>query len=475
MGGVTDIRSASPVLPEKQAWRALAALCIGFFMILLDQTVVAVATPQFQTELGASLNAVVWVTSIYLITFAVPLLVTGRLGDRYGQRNVYLVGMIIFTLSSLACGLAPSIEWLIAARAVQGLGASILTPQTMSVINRIFARERRGAAMGIWGAVAGFASLAGPLLGGLITGTLGWQWIFFINIPFGVLSLVMVAKWVPTMEKTTRQVDVLSVVLSLFAVFGVVYAMQQGPKLNWPGWIWIVFFGGIISMLLFLWRQHTAGEQGTDPLIPLGIFRNRNFSIGAFSIATMGFAVASIALPMMIYLQNGLGMSAEKAGLMLVPTAVISGVLSPFVGRLADRVHPRTLSMIGFGAMTVAVGVLAAVMRDGISVWWLLLPILLMGVGHGFIWSPNSATAMRDLSLHRLGAASGVYNTTRQVGSVVGAAAVGAAMQIGAAKTSLGNAMGNAVIITACVLFLGFVSVSFFRSSSERASGGKAD
>ena len=472
---MTDTRPASPVLPEKQAWRALAALCIGFFMILLDQTVVAVATPQFQTELGASLNAVVWVTSIYLITFAVPLLVTGRLGDRYGQRNVYLVGMVIFTLSSLACGLAPGIEWLIAARAVQGLGAPILTPQTMSVINRIFARDRRGAAMGIWGAVAGFASLAGPLLGGLITGTLGWQWIFFINIPFGVLSLVMVAKWVPSMPTVTRRVDGLSVLLSLLAVFGVVYAMQQGPKLHWPTWIWFVFAGGLVSLALFLHRQHTAGEKGADPLIPLGIFRNRNFSIGAFSIATMGFAVASIALPMMIYLQDGLGMSAEKSGLMLVPTAVISGFLSPFVGRMADRVHPRILSMVGFGAMTAAVGMLAAVMRDGVSVWWILVPVLLMGVGHGFIWSPNSATAMRDLPPQRLGAASGVYNTTRQVGSVIGAAAVGAAMQIGAARTSLGNAMGNAVIITACVLFLGFVSVSFFRASSERASVCSAD
>ena len=161
-------------MPERQAWRALAALCIGFFMILLDQTVVAVATPQFQAELGASINQVVWVTSIYLLMFAVPLLVTGRLGDRFGQRNVYLVGMVIFTLSSLACGLASNIVALIVARAAQGLGASIMAPQTMSVINRVFARDRRGAAMGMWGAVAGLATLTGPILGGIIVARAGF-------------------------------------------------------------------------------------------------------------------------------------------------------------------------------------------------------------------------------------------------------------------------------------------------------------
>lgn len=152
----------SLILPEPQAWRALAALCIGFFMILLDQTIVAVATPAFQQELGASLNQVVWVNSIYLLFVLVPMLFTGRLGDRFGQRNLYRLGMVIFILSSLACGLAPTIEVLIIARAVQGIGAAILTPQTMSVINRIFARERRGAALGVWGAVGGLAGVVAP-------------------------------------------------------------------------------------------------------------------------------------------------------------------------------------------------------------------------------------------------------------------------------------------------------------------------
>lgn len=446
-------------MPERQAWRALAALCIGFFMILLDQTVVAVATPQFQTELGASINQVVWVTSIYLLMFAVPLLVTGRLGDRFGQRNVYLVGMVIFTLSSLACGLASSIVALIVARAAQGLGASIMAPQTMSVINRVFARDRRGAAMGMWGAVAGLATLTGPILGGVIVDSIGWQWVFFINVPLGILSLVMVAVWVPSMPRLARKIDFASVIVSIVGMFGLVFAVQEGPDRGWPIWIWGVLAVGCIFIAVFIRLQQTVAA----PLIPLEIFRNRNFSIGAFSIAMMGFAVSGTMLPVMIFLQEGHGLSAERAGFMLVPMAVISGLLAPFVGRLSDRLDPRILSMSGFGFMTVAVLLLVVVMRDGINLWWMLLPITLMGFGNGLVWSPNSATAMRDLPMKSVGAASGVYNSTRQVGSVVGAAVIGAAMQIGAAMTDIATAMGNAVIPAVIALGFGLVAVSRFR------------
>ena len=179
-----------PALPLAlpQAWRCVIALCIGFFMILLDQTIVTVATPAIQKDLGADYGQIVWITSVYLLCFAVPLLVTGRLGDRWGPKRLYIAGMTLFTVASLWCGLAGSIEQLIAARAVQGLGASLLSPQTMSVINRVFPRERRGSALGVWGATAGLSTLLGPILGGVITSAASWHWIFFINVPIGVVS-----------------------------------------------------------------------------------------------------------------------------------------------------------------------------------------------------------------------------------------------------------------------------------------------
>ena len=269
-------------LPLSDAWRALSALCVGFFMILLDQTIVAVATPHFHKDLDASLNDVIWVTSVYLLTFAVPLLVTGRLGDRFGQRTIYLIGMVVFTLSSLACGLASTIELLIIARALQGFGASLIAPQTMSVINRIFPRDKRGAAMGMWGAVAGFASLMGPLLGGVIVAYVGWQWIFFINVPIGVVSLVLVARWVPVLPRASRSIDALSVVASVISVFAFVFTLQEGPHLGWPLWLWGLLAAGVGAFAWFVWLQYTAARRGTEPLVPLVMFRNRNFALGSF-------------------------------------------------------------------------------------------------------------------------------------------------------------------------------------------------
>lgn len=461
--------STSEKLPisEAQAWRALSALCLGFFMILLDQTIVAVATPQFQTELQASLNQVVWVSSIYLLFVAVPLLVTGRLGDRYGQRNIYLIGMTIFTLSSLACGLAPTVEFLIFARAVQGLGAALLTPQTMSVINRIFPRNRRGAAMGMWGTVAGLATLVGPILGGVLVDTVGWSWIFFINVPLGILCLTLVFIWVPRLETTARKLDLVSVVVSILAMGGIVFAIQQGPEIGWQLWIWGILIAGLMFAGVFVWLQSTAGARKTEALVPLEIFKIKNFRLGSISIITMGFAVSGSLLPVMLYLQQGHGMSAEEAGFMVVPMAVLSGALAPWVGRKSDKTHPRVLSMIGFGFMLSATLSLVVVMRDGVSVWWMLLPIVLLGFGNGFVWSPNSVTALRDLPHHYIGAASGVYNSTRQVGSVLGAAVVGAGMQVGMLHTSLSTAMGNSVIAIVIVLVFGFVAVSQFERTMQ--------
>ncbi|WP_297008876.1 MFS transporter, partial [uncultured Corynebacterium sp.] len=277
---VPDDRYPALPLPEPQAWKALIALCTGFFMILLDQTIVAVATPDFQEHLGADYNQVIWVTSVYLLTFAVPLLVTGRLGDRFGPRNVYRVGMVVFTLSSLWCGLSGDIHQLIAARAVQGFGAALLTPQTMAVINRIFARNRRGAALGVWGATAGLSTLTGPILGGVITEYVGWEWIFFVNVPIGVLSLIAVSIWVPRIRTTTRPIDALSVVLSMAAVFLLVYALQQGDRENWAWWIWLLMAGSAVLFALFVRQQEVAERSGTDPLMPLSLFRIRNFCLG---------------------------------------------------------------------------------------------------------------------------------------------------------------------------------------------------
>lgn len=465
------------VLPEKQAWQALAALVVGFFMILLDQTIVAVAAPAMMVDLDADFTGVVWVSSVYLLCVLVPLLFTGRLGDRYGQRNIYRVGITIFTVSSAACGLAPTIEWLIFARAVQGVGAAILMPQTMSVINRVFARDRRGTAYGVWGSVGGLAGVIAPLLGGFLVSAAGWPAIFWINIPFGILSFVLVTLWVPEMPRHARRIDTLSVVVSLVGMSSLVYGILEGPRRggDWLSIAAIAF--GIILMSVFLWLQSTAEKRETEALVPLAIFKVRNFSIAAFSISTMGFTVASMMLPTMFYLQEGLGMPARTAGLMTMPMMFVSIVFSPVVGKLCDRIHPRILSMTGFGTMGLSLGALGIVMLRDWGLTAFLISMFAMGVGSTLIWAPNSATAMRTIPPKFMGAASGVYNTTRQTGSVIGSAAVGALMQAGITRpgTSVEDAMGVALLLPAAALLLGFASVAAFRSDLDKHQSKEAE
>lgn len=205
-------------------------------MILLDLTIVAVASPAIMADLQADINQVVWVTSAYLLTYAVPLLFTGRLGDRFGPKHVYLAGLVVFTAASLWCATSGTIEMLIAARAVQGLGAALMTPQTMAIITRTFAPDKRGAAMGLWGAVAGLASLLGPLVGGVLVDWQGWNWIFYINVPVGIIAFVLAAWLVPSLETQPHKFDVVGVILSGVGLFLLVFGIQEGSSRDWDVW-----------------------------------------------------------------------------------------------------------------------------------------------------------------------------------------------------------------------------------------------
>lgn len=461
---MTGANVAAPI-PEKQAWRALAALCIGLFVTLLDQSLVAVSLPRIREEFDASINQVVWVSAIYLLTFAVPLLITGRLGDRYGQRNVYLVGMAIFTAAAFACSMAPSIEWLIVLRALQGLGGSLINPQPLSIIHRIFAQNRRGAATGVWSAVASSAGLFGPVIGGVLVGTVGWRWVFFVYVPLGLISLFMVARNVPKLPTGTSRIDLLSGLVSLIAVLGVVFSLQQGPEVGWSWWLWLILAVGILAFLLFIRLQRNAAARGSDALVPLQLFGYRNFSLGAFAVFTLGFTVYSINLPIMLYLQLGQGLSAQVAGLMLVPMGVISVFMAPVVGRITDRVAPGMISKIGFSAMIAAMATFGIMMHLNASPAWLLVSIILLGFANSMCWAPNSTISMRDLPANLVGAGSGVYNTSRQVGAVLGAAALGAVMQMGEETLSFGAAMGNALLLPVVFLIAGLVAVSRYRST----------
>ena len=417
-----SVSAPQPINP----WSALWAMLVGFFMILVDSTIVAVANPTIMTALNIdSYDTVIWVTSAYLLAYAVPLLVSGRLGDRFGPKNLYIAGLAVFTSASLWCGLSSTIGMLIAARVVQGVGAALLTPQTLSTITRIFPPERRGVALSMWGATAGMATLVGPLAGGVLVDHLGWSWIFFVNVPIGLIGILLAAKLIPVLETHPHRFDIPGVVLSGIGLFLIVFGLQEGQTHDWAPWIWGTMAVGVVFMAMFVWWQ---AHNQAEPLIPLAIFADRDFSLANIGIAVIGFAVTAMILPVMFYAQSVCGLSPTRAALLTAPMAVASGVLAPFVGKLTDRAHPRPI--IGFGFSTVAVALvwLSCAMTANPAMWTLMLPLMVMGVGMAFIWAPLGATATRNLPPRLAGAGSGVYNTTRQVGSVLGSASMAAFM-----------------------------------------------
>lgn len=425
----STVRGPEGAAPAVNPWPALWAMVIGFFMILVDTTIVSVANPAIKAALDPStgnLDNVVWVTSSYLLAYAVPLLVTGRLGDRFGPKNIYLIGLAIFTIASLACGLSGSLAVLVIARAVQGLGAALMTPQTMAVITRTFPAERRGAAMGLWGATAGVATLVGPLAGGLLVDGFGWEWIFFVNIPVGVVAFVLAWRLVPQLETHPHRFDVVGVVLSAVGLFLIVFGLQEGEHYEWAAGIWAMIAAGVVVMAVFVWTQ---GRTKSEPLVPLELFRDRNFAISNLAIAAVGFTVTSMALPMAFFTQLARGLTPTQSALLLVPMAVLSGALAPLAGRILDRVDPRLLLVPGLTLMVVGLVGYALLMNTEAPVLLLLIPAAIIGVANAGMWGPLATTATRNLPPRQAGAGSGIYNTTRTVGSVIGSAAIAAYMQ----------------------------------------------
>ncbi len=486
-GGLEDTGPA----PAHESWPALWAMVIGFFMILVDTTIVSVATPAIMTDLDADVDTVIWVTSAYLLAYAVPLPVTGRLGDRLGPKWVYLAGLAVFTASSAWCGLTSSVEMLIVARAVQGLGASLVTPQTMAVITRTFPADSRGKAMSLWGAVAGVAILVGPLLGGVLVDGPGWEWIFFVNVPVGLVALVLGWRLVPLLETHSHDFDLVGVALSGVGLFLLVFGIQEGQSYDWDHTVWLLVAGGLVVLVAFVaWQAANRRE----PLVPLSLFADRNFSVSNLGVAVVGFAAVSLGFPVMLYAQVVRGWSPTESALLLVPLAVFAGVLAPLVGRLIDERHPRYVVGFGMAAMAASLFWLSLAMTPDASWPALLLPMSLLGVANAFLWGPLGSTATRNLPLQHAGAGSGVYNTTRQIGSVLGSASIAALIQarlaanlgeqaasrsgsgletVGALPAALqdgfASAMAESLLLPAAVLLAGLLAALLYQTPRHLA------
>ncbi|SDJ78099.1 drug resistance transporter, EmrB/QacA subfamily [Lentzea albidocapillata subsp. violacea] len=443
------------------------ALCIGFFMTLLDTTIVNVALPSMITDLNASLNDVIWVVSAYLLAFAVPLLLTGRLGDRYGPKRLYGIGLVLFIGASLACGLSTSAEALITARVFQGLGAAAMTPQTMAFITHLFPPVKRGAALGMWGSVAGLATVSGPLLGGVLVTHLGWEWIFFVNLPIGVLAVVLLFLWVPDLRPDRApKFDVLGVVLCCLGLGLLVFGIQNGEHYRWgrvagPVTITEIIAAGVLSLAGFvLWQ---ASSRNPEPLMPLRIFRNRNFSLGNVANIAIGITVTGVFVPLALFLQTVPKLSPLMTGLVTAPASLMSGVVAIFAGRLSNRADAKYLPITGFALMALGIVAMTFLLGDG-SQWVLLPSMVALGIGMGLVFSPLTNISTRTLDRSLLGAGSGIYNTSRQFGNVLGSAATAAVLQVVLAATGdFTSAVRAAFYLLLGVLAVGIAAAFAFR------------
>jgi EmrB/QacA subfamily drug resistance transporter len=411
----------------------LVVLSLGTFMTLLDLTIVNVAIPSILDGIHASLDQILWVLNAYSLGYAVLLITTGRLGDIFGPRNLFVIGMGVFTVASALSGLAHDPTQLILSRATQGLGAAILAPQGLPILLSVFPRERRAAVFATFGILAGLAVLAGPLAGGFLTTHFGWPSIFYVNLPVGVLTICLAMLIIPDLRPGRRhRLDFLGVGLATAGLLGVVYGLIEGQRYNWgtvTGFITIpeIIAAGVALLAVFVVYQ--ARRQDQEPLLPFAVFRDRNFTLMTLVLAAMGFAILGLYLPLTIFFQSVMGMSAQDAGITTAVQPLAMVFMSGLAGSLTQRVSGKYLLIPGLVLLAAGSAYIAWIAHVGSGRWDFVPGLVLSGVGMGFIWTPIFALATRDLRPDLAGVASGVVNTFQELGGVVASAAVGALLQ----------------------------------------------
>ncbi len=401
----------------------LVSCCLSLLIVSMDATIVNVAIPSIRTDLSASSAQMQWVVDIYTLVLASLLMLSGATGDRFGRRRVFQIGLTIFALGSLACSLAPTIDTLIGARFLQGIGGSMLNPVALSIISQIFSKPvERARALGIWGGVTGISMAAGPIVGGLLIETVGWRSVFWINLPICAAAIILTAVFVPESKSTTmRNVDPIGQALGVLFLFGIVFTLIEGPALGWtnPRVIGIAAAAAValVAFLRYESRRH-------DPFLDLRFFRSIPFTTATVNAISAFAAWGAFLFMMSLYLQGERGFSAMHTGLIYLPIAIGALVFSPLSGRLVGRYGARP-SLVTAGLMITAAAVMLTFLTATTPVWWLLVVFAVFGIGFSMVNAPITNAAVSGMPLDRAGAASAVTSTSRQVGVSIGVALCG--------------------------------------------------
>lgn len=445
--------SSSPVTPQSDTepmpgrWKALAVLAAGLSLIVLDGTIVGVALPTMISALDLNLTDAQWVNAVYNVIFAALLLGAGRLGDRVGRRTTFAVGVVLFVAGSLLAATSTGAATLIGSRAVQGVGGALVLPSTLSTVNSIFHGRDRAAAFGVWGAVMSGMAALGPLLGGVLTQYASWRWVFWVNLPLGVLVLAGIVAWVPQTrgKPAAKGVDVDGLLTSAFGFGLVVFGLIEATSLGWwhrsgnlalGTWTWhwtispvpwAIAVGLVFIALFILWERHRA-RVGRDSLLDLDLFRVGTFSWGNVTAATVAIGEFSLVFVLPLFLVNAVGLSTVRTGMVLAAMALGAFFSGASARHLAAAMGAPGVVVLGLGLEVVGVGALAWVVAVQASVWLVVLTLVVYGVGLGLASAQLTSTVLHDIPAELSGEGSATQSTVRQLGSALGSAIAGSAL-----------------------------------------------
>ncbi|MEU6862710.1 MFS transporter [Streptomyces sp. NPDC046876] len=415
---------------DRRRWLALAIVMAASFMDLVDVTIVNIAIPRMRGDFGASTSAIQWITAGYALAFAAGLITGGRLGDIYGRKRLFLIGISGFTAASLLCGIAPNPEVLVASRLLQGGMAAMMVPQVLAIIHATFPPHERGKVFGMFGAIVGLGAVSGPMLGALLTewNILGLEWrpIFLINLPVGIVGIILGRRFISESKAPKAlKLDIVGVVLATLGLVMLIFPLTHGRENDWPLW-------GFVSMALvpfvfagfIAYEKHKIRKDGS-PLVELSLFKVKSFAGGIAVQLTFGVATGMFFLVWTLYMQVGLGWSALRAGLTGIPFSLaVSAAAGMSVQKLVPRFGRKVLQA---GALTMAAGVLLYIWESqrygmGIASWQMAAPLIVMGIGMGLIVAPLTDTVLSEVPREHAGSASGLINTTGQMGNALGLA-----------------------------------------------------
>ncbi len=408
---------------ENAKWFTLAASCFALFMAMLDNLVVNVALPTMQRDLDASTSQLQWIVSAYTLVFASLQITGGGLGDRFGRKKWFMIGITLFTATSFAAAFVNSTEALILMRALQGLGAALIMPLSLSLISAAFPPEERGKALGLWSAISVSSIALGPVIGGAIVEYFTWHWIFLINVPIGIVALLVTQAVVRESRDTSGEVatDIPGTVLITAAIASLTWALIQAGERGWTdSMILLAFAASAILTTAFI-----VVESKTErPMVPLRFFKSRTFTGANLDSFMISFLITGVAFFMTLYQQNINGFSPIKTGLALLPMVITMMILSPISGSMTTRVGPRRL--ISFGMTVTGIGMLMLLILDVGSPYWKVLPgFILMGFGMSFIWAPMTTAVLNSVEPEKSGIASAVNGAIREIGTAFGIALLG--------------------------------------------------